>query len=251
MVERAQPGCVVEGGFSAAAPPDDVVAVDGGRPMDGAGRRSICASTREWMAADEAFDALVRLSQELHRRLRGVAQLLVALQRLCPPLCVRYKLANGAMMNFCPRSGLDADHLDLQRRGVMVEPVVRIGSGRELRLTYPPSESVAGSARNAVAEFCRAVNHGALADDAALLTSELMTNACRHAHATVSLRASNNESAVMVEVSDDDSADRPLGATGVNRGGESGRGLMLVAAIADSWGTDLVPGGKSVWFRLS
>ncbi len=32
---------------------------------------------------------------------------------------------------------------------------------------------------------------------------------------------------------------------------ESGRGLLLVEALADRWGSDLLPSGKRVWFELS
>jgi hypothetical protein len=31
----------------------------------------------------------------------------------------------------------------------------------------------------------------------------------------------------------------------------TGRGLLIVDHLADDWGVDLVPGGKTVWFEMA
>lgn len=92
-------------------------------------------------------------------------------------------------------------------------------------------------------------------ETAVLLLSELMTNAYRHA--TVSpgreIRARClllGEDRLRVEVSDaNDSLPVPRPA-GVDD--DSGRGLALVAALADTWGAEPRPCGigKTVWFEL-
>jgi anti-sigma regulatory factor (Ser/Thr protein kinase) len=92
--------------------------------------------------------------------------------------------------------------------------------------------------------------HESLADDAELLTSELMTNACRYATGLVTVLALRNTASVVVTVTDDHTSGEPLLAVEQDPGRDNGRGLFLVDAIAGGWGTTEHIGGKSVWFRL-
>ena len=50
---------------------------------------------------------------------------------------------------------------------------------------------------------------------------------------------------------DDCSDDLPGAAADPGEGAESGRGLLLVAELATSWGAHAVPGGKRVWFEVA
>jgi anti-sigma regulatory factor (Ser/Thr protein kinase) len=92
--------------------------------------------------------------------------------------------------------------------------------------------------------------------DVALVVSELVTNAVRHGQVPgrlVELRLEYDlEKSVLVEVSDAGDGRPP--STGVRQIGgplaESGRGLTLVAAFADSWGVREREIGKTVWARL-
>ncbi|MGP4112056.1 ATP-binding protein [Streptomyces sp. 4N509B] len=88
-----------------------------------------------------------------------------------------------------------------------------------------------------------------LADDAVLLVSELVGNAVAHAGAHVfGLRIRRRRGWVRVEVRDPSRAlpcRLPVGETDV-----SGRGLWLVEQLADRWGVDLLPDGKTTWFEL-
>ena len=81
-----------------------------------------------------------------------------------------------------------------------------------------------------------------------LLTSELVTNAVRHAGSTVTLRAFRQGSRIRVEV-DDTSI-----ATPVRRNPApaepGGRGVMIVESLADDWGADVRENGKTVWFEI-
>jgi anti-sigma regulatory factor (Ser/Thr protein kinase) len=85
-----------------------------------------------------------------------------------------------------------------------------------------------------------------------LLLSELVTNAIRHAQPPLALRAATIGPGLRVEVHDGApdppvlSAQRPLD----DEQTESGRGLFLVASLADRWGWDGNPTGKAVWFEL-
>jgi anti-sigma regulatory factor (Ser/Thr protein kinase) len=90
----------------------------------------------------------------------------------------------------------------------------------------------------------------AVADQAQLIVSELVTNVIRHAtghEATV--RLEQHADRLVVAVVDPDSA--PPRVTRAALDDEGGRGLHLVDAVADRWGTrTLVSGGKIVWCEL-
>ncbi len=82
-------------------------------------------------------------------------------------------------------------------------------------------------------------------DDVILLVSELVTNAVVHGKPPIELRLRATPSDVVVQVFD--------GATYLPRQmrptaeDEHGRGLQIVARLADRWGTRPTPGGKAIW----
>ncbi|WP_019544905.1 ATP-binding protein [Streptomyces sulphureus] len=82
-----------------------------------------------------------------------------------------------------------------------------------------------------------------------LLVSELVGNAVRHTGAHVfGLRMLRRGSAVRVEVQDP-SRGLPCRLP-VRELDTSGWGLYLVDTLADRWGVDLQPYGKTTWFEL-
>lgn len=87
---------------------------------------------------------------------------------------------------------------------------------------------------------------------AALLLSELMTNAVRHARLSpgfeISARCVLEADCLRVSVTDTN--DKPPTPREASPDDESGRGLALVAALADDWGAEPRPEGigKVVWF---
>ncbi|MFE6359720.1 SpoIIE family protein phosphatase [Streptomyces sp. NPDC057806] len=93
-----------------------------------------------------------------------------------------------------------------------------------------------------------------LADDTVLVVSELVTNAVVHAGTEIGLvcRAEEETGAVVVEVSDHHPARAPRdGASEPAHGSaEYGRGLTLVARLAECWGVTYRTGVKTVWARL-
>ncbi|AVZ70949.1 hypothetical protein SLUN_00365 [Streptomyces lunaelactis] len=85
-----------------------------------------------------------------------------------------------------------------------------------------------------------------LADNAALLITELATNALLHGSGTeFALRMIHTASEVRIEVYDG-SPGRPC-ERAAGPDDESGRGMAIVAAIADSWGTS----GTTTWCALT
>jgi GAF domain-containing protein/anti-sigma regulatory factor (Ser/Thr protein kinase) len=103
-------------------------------------------------------------------------------------------------------------------------------------------------ARRAVRTFLREHGLSHLEYTAALLTSELVTNAVVHAHTAVGLRVSAIGDRLRVEASDG-SRRRPVR---VQPGDEDvgGRGLMLLDRLARTWDVRRTPDGKTVWFEL-
>ncbi|WP_124439801.1 ATP-binding protein [Streptomyces sp. NL15-2K] len=92
-------------------------------------------------------------------------------------------------------------------------------------------------------------------ETAVLLLSELMTNAYRHAKVSLGreiwTRCILESDRLRVSVADaNDTLPTPREAS---LDDESGRGLTLVTALADTWGSEPRPPGigKTVWFELS
>jgi len=87
--------------------------------------------------------------------------------------------------------------------------------------------------------------------DVALVTSELVTNAIRHGGDKVTMHVAIDHDTVTVAV--EDRADvMPLTLHVADPLAESGRGLAIVAAVADDWGVEpLKSGGKKVWARIA
>lgn len=87
-------------------------------------------------------------------------------------------------------------------------------------------------------------------ETAILLTSELVSNALLHARTEVDLLLIMAASGVRVEVHDC-GIGRPTGSPEPPApGATTGRGLMMVDALARSWGVDGTIDGKTVWFEL-
>ena len=108
---------------------------------------------------------------------------------------------------------------------------------------------VPGRARDWVRGICATCGLGALADDAELMVSELVTNVFLHAHTDCHHRAELGVRMFCVEVSDED--DRVVRPVSRADGSERGRGLNIVAALSSSWGVHYQPAGKTIWFTLA
>ena len=87
-------------------------------------------------------------------------------------------------------------------------------------------------------------------DTAALLLTELVTNAARHVGGSLRLEVLVEQETLRVEVLDG-SPYLPAAPALPEWASESGRGLFLIEALADRWGADALPEGKRVWFELT
>jgi anti-sigma regulatory factor (Ser/Thr protein kinase) len=118
----------------------------------------------------------------------------------------------------------------------------------DARTTLPADPASAGSARRFVRARLNEWNAWHLEDPALLLVSELVTNAILHARSESMLTVVYDDGVLRVEVAD-------ASLVGVQRrvyarDAATGRGLLLVDAIATAWGTVATEEGKAVWFEL-
>ncbi len=115
------------------------------------------------------------------------------------------------------------------------------------------------SGANAPAIARRFVNEHAsnlaseLKNDAELLVSEVVTNAVVHGRPAITLHVSTDPPGIGVAVRDFGDTLPPTAPAPVAPGATHGRGLMIVEALASTWGVipNDPPPGKTVWFRLT
>ncbi|WP_459180053.1 ATP-binding protein [Streptomyces sp.] len=117
----------------------------------------------------------------------------------------------------------------------------------EVRLTSRPES--AGTARRLALSVLKVWALPQLNDVVELLVSELVGNAVRHTGArTFGLRLLRRRGWIRVEVRDP-SRSLPC-LMPVRELDVSGRGLFLIDKLADRWGVDLLPRGKTTWFEM-
>jgi anti-sigma regulatory factor (Ser/Thr protein kinase) len=96
--------------------------------------------------------------------------------------------------------------------------------------------------------YCDEHNASVL-DEAALLVSELVTNAIRHGSPPLTTEVECvGTQGMQVRVSDGNPAVPAVRAATPDA--ESGRGTALVDLLSDAWGVEPMDHGKAVWFRL-
>jgi anti-sigma regulatory factor (Ser/Thr protein kinase) len=103
-------------------------------------------------------------------------------------------------------------------------------------------------ARTAVRDAL-AARSAELRDIAVLLANEIVTNALVHSPGDIELTVEDSTETIRIEVWDTSSSS-PL-VRSPNPRGERGRGMLIVEALASSWGVVQRPMGKSVWFSLN
>jgi serine/threonine-protein kinase RsbW len=120
--------------------------------------------------------------------------------------------------------------------------------------SFPCEPASPGRARSWAAEqISGALNHlptmPSILDDAILVVSELVTNALRAGCSSADLNIEVDAEALRVGVIDDSPGVPVVHLAAPDDVG--GRGLFLVAALANDWGVRKTDNGKEVWAALS
>lgn len=118
----------------------------------------------------------------------------------------------------------------------------------EAQAAFPAELRSAAAARRFAEETLQGWGCAGLIESARLLVSELVVNAVIHAHTPPALRLRYEGTRLRVEVTDGSTTAprrRPYSPTAT-----TGRGLMILDAVADHWGVEVGQGSKTVWFEL-
>lgn len=116
--------------------------------------------------------------------------------------------------------------------------------------SLPREPRSAATARRLVLAACAAWGLDELAEDGALIVSELVSNTVRHARCHSIRVTVIRPSASRVRIGVVDLSKVPPQLWAPSAEDENGRGLALVGALADDWGIDPLPWGKRVWAEL-
>ncbi|MFE1171745.1 ATP-binding protein [Streptomyces sp. NPDC058773] len=116
--------------------------------------------------------------------------------------------------------------------------------------TLPRRPESVATARRLVRTALAAWGMEELAGDGALVVSELVTNAVQHARSEAIRLVVSRPGPATVRIGVVDKSKAPPRPRRKGSEGVSGRGLVLVTALSDDWGTDPLPWGKRVWSEL-
>ncbi|MFG2180910.1 SpoIIE family protein phosphatase [Streptomyces abikoensis] len=119
--------------------------------------------------------------------------------------------------------------------------------GQSAEWELPADPAVVGRARSDVTRQLEEWGLEEALFTTELILSELITNAIRHASGPIRVRLLR-ERALICEVSDTSSTAPHLRYAAAED--EGGRGLFLVAQLAERWGTRYTPEGKVIWAEL-
>jgi anti-sigma regulatory factor (Ser/Thr protein kinase) len=118
----------------------------------------------------------------------------------------------------------------------------------DARAEFPPDLSSAAAARHFAEERLSAWGADDLLESTRLLVSELVINAVLHARTPADVQLRFAGGCLRVEVGD--RSERPLARRAFSPSATTGRGLMILDALANRWGVETDDEGKVVWFEL-
>lgn len=112
-----------------------------------------------------------------------------------------------------------------------------------LRRNFDPEPQSAQAVRRFVAQ---ALSRSDRADDIVLVASELATNVIRHAHTAFTVQVKSDDDLIRLEVADGSSI-----IPAVEELNESKLGLRILRSMAEQWGVERTPTGKTVWAEFT
>jgi CheY-like chemotaxis protein/anti-sigma regulatory factor (Ser/Thr protein kinase) len=139
---------------------------------------------------------------------------------------------------------------DLRYLVGLLEDVGRTGY-RDASAEFTADRANVPEARRFVVQQLEEWGSPIFADAAALVVSELATNAVVHANSSFVVRLKLSPAALRIEVTDADALTTPEPQP-PSQTAEGGRGLLLVSAVSSSWGVEPSDeGGKLTWAELT
>ena len=113
---------------------------------------------------------------------------------------------------------------------------------------FVPTAEAVVAARRFVADLLCRWDEDELVPDAALVTSEIATNAVQHGDSAFRVRVSRSAGVIRISV-EDAAAAHALLRTAADSD-MNGRGVAIVEALSTRWGSLTLPEGKAVWAEL-
>jgi anti-sigma regulatory factor (Ser/Thr protein kinase) len=124
-----------------------------------------------------------------------------------------------------------------------------VSASQRSSLELPPDPTSAGRARAFVTDMLALWDCDDVDEIAGLLTSEVVTNAIRHAGGELVVEVSLQADTLRVSTTDLDPLwPQPIRASPHD---SHGRGLLMVDSLARRWGVESRTAGKVVWFEVS
>jgi phosphoserine phosphatase RsbU/P len=118
-------------------------------------------------------------------------------------------------------------------------------------VTLPADGTSPALARRHVRASLQGAGLNGLVDDVLLLVTELVTNAVVHAGTPVELELSVDADGLLVQVGDWSPGSTPVVRAQTDADSrEGGRGIFMLDALAEEWGTRHTHDRKTVWFRV-
>jgi anti-sigma regulatory factor (Ser/Thr protein kinase) len=121
-----------------------------------------------------------------------------------------------------------------------------------LSVQYPRHPAVSSAARRTAQRWCADAGYSeTVAEDVALVVSELVTNALVHGRGQISLDVVAEGNDIEIQVQDQMREGPPVVAAMPDLLAAYGRGWLLTQAIASATGVSNTLHGKTVWARIS
>jgi anti-sigma regulatory factor (Ser/Thr protein kinase) len=124
-------------------------------------------------------------------------------------------------------------------------------STRSASIDLPPTAVSVTAARRLVRDLLAIWEVPHDRDDAALLVTELVANVVDHVGGEASFTVELEFSGTRLRIAVADGSSVPPVVRELDTASPRGRGMRLVQAIADRWGSEDHDGGKRVWLELA
>jgi serine phosphatase RsbU (regulator of sigma subunit)/PAS domain-containing protein len=170
------------------------------------------------------------------------------MHRLAALLRIHYSETLDQLCDSLIRVLLPADRQRIDDAALLVVRVHATRPDAVATWSLPENPLAARAARCHVRDQLSAWHLDELAANTEMLASELVTNVVRHAQGPIELRLLRSQTLVC-EVFDGSHTTPRIRRASWND--EGGRGLQLVAALCDRWGTRYMTEGKCIWTEQS